>query len=73
MMAKDSSKLVGRIIEKYNTRKIFAKEIGMDPAALSRRLKFESEWSLEEALQASEKLEIPLEEVGIYFFGQNYK
>lgn len=73
-MPKDNSKLIERIEEKFDTRGLFALAINMDPATLSRRLDLKgSDWSLEEAMKTAKVLDIPVDEIGIYFYGQSYE
>lgn len=62
----DYSKLCGRIVEKYGSRKAFAKEIGMSEPSLSQRLNNCLDFSQSEILRASIALELP--EIDSYFF-----
>ena len=69
-MAFDYSKLVGRIIEKFGTRKAFAATIGMSESAVSARLNNITPWKPEEikVVCAPDILDIPDEAISEYFF-----
>lgn len=67
-MAKDFSKLIGRIIEKYGTRSAFCREIGKNPEWLSRRLNSQTEFSSDEIISMTNKLEIAPQDISLYFF-----
>ena len=62
------AKLKGRIKEKYNSQIAFAKAMGMDPASMSAKLNNKTPWKREEIERACDLLEIPLEQMYIYFF-----
>jgi len=62
------AKLRGRIREIYGTNASFATDMQMNPATLSLKLNDQSPWKREEIERACEKLEIPIEEVFLYFF-----
>lgn len=66
----DFDKLRGRIKEKLKTEAIFAEKIGITPATLSYKFNGISEFSSTEIDKACHPdiLDIPLEEIGIYFF-----
>lgn len=64
----DYSKLKGRIKEKYDTQDRFAKSLGIGRVSLSQRLNNNLDFSQKEILRASELLEIPTEEIPVYFF-----
>lgn len=69
-MAFDYSKLRGRIIEKYGTRKAFAAAAGFSEPALSARLNNLVPFKTGEIMKicAPELLDIPAQEVTDYFF-----
>lgn len=69
-MAFEYSKLKGRIIEKYGTRKAFAECIGMTASALSDRLNNKVPFSAPEIARicAEDVLDIPEKDIAIYFF-----
>lgn len=62
------SKLRGKIREKFNTQESFADAIGMSRASLSMKLNNSSEFSQYEIKKITEKLEIPVNEIQVYFF-----
>ncbi len=62
------NKLRGRIVEYYQSQKAFAKKIGLSTTQLSHKLNGLVDWSQNQIYQVSILLEIPPEEIGIYFF-----
>ena len=64
----DYSKLIGRIVEVFRTRRAFAKQLGLSDMVLSNRLGNKAEWSDREIVKSCELLGIPLEEAHNYFF-----
>ena len=62
------SKLKGKIKEYFGTNKAFAQAMGMDLSSLSMKLNNKSPWKREEIEKACELLQIPIEEVYLYFF-----
>lgn len=67
-MPMNYSKLLGRIIEKYGSRASFAEAIGLKQEALSRRLNNGTTFRAEEYIKACDLLDIPPEEMHLYFF-----
>ena len=64
----DYSKLRGRIIEKFGKQGTFAETIGWSEKSVSEWLNNQKYWPHEAMINAVEALEIPCDEVGIYFF-----
>ena len=64
----DYNKLRGRIREKCLTQEELAKEIGISYVSLSQRLNNKLEFSGQEIYRTCGALEIPLEEIPVYFF-----
>lgn len=62
------SKLIGRIIEKYGSRKEFAKALGIKNTELSLKLNNKRMIKKEQMLKMIELLDIPKKEVYDYFF-----
>lgn len=62
------ARLRGRIRAIYLTQAPFAKSMGLSEGALSHRLNGHTEWTAEEIKKACELLEIPAEEIPLYFF-----
>lgn len=62
------SKLSGKIVEKFKTRKRFAAELGMSCPTLCSRLLSRSEFTQDEILKATNLLEIDQSEIPLYFF-----
>ena len=68
MMAYDYSKLLGRIVEKYGTRKAFAEAMGMAERTLSRKLGNKAHFPQDEISRACELLSIEAQDMTEYFF-----
>lgn len=66
-MAFDFSKLRGRIIEKFGSCDRFAAAMGRSKVWLSSRLNNVVQWRSAEMREAALLLEIPLEEIPVYF------
>ena len=66
----DYSKLTGRIIEKFGTRKAFAKAIVMSENALSQKLSGKIAITTNDIKKwcKPEFLDIPCDQIGAYFF-----
>lgn len=64
----DTSKLRGKIIEKYGTLNAFATAMSMTPSTLSGRLHGKSYWDQSEIITALRLLDVDLSEVRDYFF-----
>ena len=62
------AKLRGKIREVFHTNEAFAEAMGMNPSSLSAKLNNLSPWKREEIEKACELLDIPIEEVYLYFF-----
>jgi hypothetical protein len=62
------SKLRGRIVEFFGTNASFADAMGIDRSSLSFKLNNKTPWKREEIEKACVLLEIPIEEVHLYFF-----
>lgn len=67
-MAKDFSKLIGRIYEKFGTRTAFCSAIGKTPDWLSRRLNGLIEFDADDMILCIEQLEIDPQDIHAYFF-----
>ena len=64
------SKLRGRIVEIFGTNKAFADALDIDPASLSFKLNNKTPWKREEIELACILLNIPIDEVHLYFFAK---
>lgn len=64
----DYSKLLGRIAEKQRTRGECAVIAGMSKTSIYKKLASKTEFTQGEILDLAIDLDIPLEEVGAYFF-----
>jgi hypothetical protein len=61
-------KLRGRIAEKFGTCGAFAEAMKMHPSTLSAKLSGRVEWTRQEMETAGTLLDIPVEEIHLYFF-----
>ena len=68
----DYSKLTGRIIEKFGTRKAFAEAYDISENAMSQKLSNKMAITTDDikAWCKPEFLDIPCDEIGVYFFTQ---
>ncbi len=64
----DYARLRGRIRAIYHTQAAFAKSMGLSECALSQKLNGHTEWTADEIRKACEILEIPADELHLYFF-----
>ena len=61
-------KLRGKIREVYGTQSEFARAMGKDPSTISAKLSDKTDWTREEIEQVCVLLDIPLADIGKYFF-----
>lgn len=64
----DTTKLKGRIVEKFGTQGNFAKHIGRTQAFVSYVLNGISQLNQSDVIQWADALEIEPENIGVYFF-----
>lgn len=64
----DYSKLNGRISEKLGSKQKYAKELDISYLSLYKKMKNEREFKASEIVKSCEVLDIPFNEVGLYFF-----
>ena len=66
----DFSKLLGRIVEKFGTRKAFCEVASIPESALSYRLSNKNRFTMDEIYRIVQPdcLDIDPAEIGIYFF-----
>lgn len=64
----DYSKLNGRIVEVLGTRTEFSKKMGISERTIYLKLNNKTYWKNNEIKKAIEILNIPIEEIGLYFF-----
>ena len=62
------SKLKGRIVEKYQSQKNFAKAFGIAENSMSLKLTGQTQFTQEDIEKAASLLEIEKSEYGSYFF-----
>lgn len=62
------SKLRGKIREVFGTQEVFAEKLGIGRVSLSQRLNNILEFTQQEIFKSCSLLEIPLEEISLYFF-----
>lgn len=62
------NKLRGRIVEKYDTMSNFAEKIGSSRQTVSQKLTGKSEFSRDDIQRYADALEIPKDDIGVFFF-----
>lgn len=67
-MEYDYSKLRGRIIEKFGTIGNFQKHLDVSNVVVSKKMNNRVRLSHDDITQWADLLEIPLEQIGVYFF-----
>lgn len=67
-MEYDYSKLRGRIIEKFGTIGNFQKHLNISNVVLSKKLNNKVRLSHDDITQWADLLEIPMDQIGVYFF-----
>ena len=67
-MAKDFSKLSGKIVENYGTQYNFAIALGLSERSLSLKLNNKVGWRDEEMERAIDLLDLDLNDIPAYFF-----
>ncbi|MBO5968980.1 MAG: DUF739 family protein [Clostridia bacterium] len=70
-MAKDFSKLKGRIVEKFGTQKAFCEALGKAPEWLSRRMNNQIEFDADDMVSIIDILEIDPQDLHLYFLCPN--
>lgn len=61
-------KLIGRIIEKYGTRRKFAEAVGISENSMSLKLNGKTDFSRDDMVHWGQLLDIDVSEFGEYFF-----
>ena len=66
----DYSKLTGRIIEKFGTRRAFAEAVGISENSMSQKLSNKMAITTDDIIlwSSPEFLDIACEKIGVYFF-----
>ena len=66
----DYSKLIGRIIEKFGTRRAFAEAVGISENSMSQKLSNKMAITTDDIKEwcKPEFLDIPCDKIGVYFF-----
>lgn len=64
----DTSKLRGKIFERYKTLKDFANDLGLNKATTCNKVDGKTQWKATEIYQATQILGISQNEIGMYFF-----
>lgn len=67
-MAYEYRKLIGRIIEKFGTRKAFAEYLKLSENSMSKKLNGVTAFSQDDIVTWCEALDIDISEAGVYFF-----
>ncbi len=69
----DYSKLRGRVIEKFKKIKNYAPALGISKTSLSNKLNNKVPFNQEEITRSVELLDIPYNEINLYFFAEIVK
>lgn len=69
----DFSKLEGRIVEKFGTRRDFAEGMGLTPQQLHYRLTSVVSFKMTEVVKACDLLDIESDQVVAYFFNRKVR
>lgn len=71
-MAFNFSKLTGRIVEKYGSRRAFAEAYGVSENTISKKLNGKIAFTHDDVIKMSsaEFLDIPANEIHLYFFAR---
>ena len=72
-MVFDYSKLLGKIKEKGHTQETLARSIGITPGTMSEKLSNKANFKQKEIFLICEALDIPISEIGAYFFAQKVR
>ena len=72
-MAKDFSKLIGLIYEKFGNRTAFCEALGKPPEWLSRRLNNQVQFSSNDIIAVVELLGIDPKDINTYFLTPNVR
>lgn len=67
-MPYDYSKLAGRIVEKFGTRREFSKAIGLSEHSVSMKMTGKTSWKQEEITRACRVLNLSDTEIAEHFF-----
>lgn len=67
-MAFDYNKLRGRIVEKYGSQSNFSEKFEVSENTMSLKLNNKVRFTSDDIVKASRMLDIPPDEVGVYFF-----
>lgn len=68
-----NAKLKGRIVEKFGSQKAFADALGVTDTTVNNKLNNRRLMSQDDIASWAETLEIPLDQIGLYFFTENVK
>lgn len=69
-MVFDYQKLRGRITERYGSQTKFAKAFDVSKNTFSQKMNNKVRFTSDDIMKISDMLEIPKEQIGIYFFSQ---
>ena len=66
-------KLRGRIVEKFESQKAFSERIGLSEQSITAKLNDRAGFSIEDIVKWCNELEIKQDEVGVYFFANDFQ
>lgn len=64
----DYGKLRGKIVEKYGSIEKFSKAFGETATTVGRKLSGKNDWTQGNIIKTCTLLDIPIEEIAVYFF-----
>lgn len=67
-MSFDYSKLRGRMVEKYGSQTAFVRDFGVSENTFSQKMNHKVRFTSDDIMKITEMLDIPSEEIGVYFF-----
>ena len=70
---KPFAKLRGRIVEIFGSQRRFAEEVGKSEVTIVSKLSGKMSFTMADVQEWSRLLQIPLEEIGAYFFNEDLR
>lgn len=70
---KPFAKLRGRIVEIFGSQRRFAEEVGKSEVTIVSKLSGKMSFTMTDVQEWSRLLQIPLEEIGAYFFNEDLR
>lgn len=67
-MAFDYSKLRGRMVEKFGSQTAFVRKFGVSENTFSQKMNCKVRFTSDDIVKITDMLDIPSDEIGVYFF-----